>query len=383
MFTRSNAASILATAIVLAASSQDAIAGCPPDHVPVIYEVFSLAELSSALGNVCTGDTIVIKAGTYDVNSPIVIVSSTAFTIEGETGKGGELLSILDGGNTSQIMIASAINVTLRNLVFQNGRQFGNSATTGDGAAMRCVRLNLIEGCRFQNNVASLGGGAVVFRGPQNTLVDGCVFLNNQAMYAGAVFHAQDSTSNPTSPTILNSSFIDNTATGTGGAVAAGGSSPTYDGCTFSGNQNLVSPPSNWNWAGGGAMHFNAGGSPMVINSFFTDNSVAGGQCGGAIWVGSVTNPVVVGNLLFCNNTCNGNESNLSGFAYNNIGGNEICDLCPADLNGDNVVNGGDLGLVVGYWDCCGANCLGDVNDDGCVNGVDLALVLGTWGPCP
>ena len=147
MFTRSNAASILATAIVLAASSQDAIAGCPPDHVPVIYEVFSLAELSSALGNVCTGDTIVIKAGTYDVNSPIVIVSSTAFTIEGETGKGGELLSILDGGNTSQIMIASAINVTLRNLVFQNGRQFGSAApAAGPAVNSRSQAPPLVSG---------------------------------------------------------------------------------------------------------------------------------------------------------------------------------------------------------------------------------------------
>jgi len=53
---------------------------------------------------------------------------------------------------------------------------------------------------------------------------------------------------------------------------------------------------------------------------------------------------------------------------------------CPPDLNGDGVVNGADLALVLGNWNSPGGAA--DINNDGIVNGADLALILGAWGPC-
>lgn len=52
---------------------------------------------------------------------------------------------------------------------------------------------------------------------------------------------------------------------------------------------------------------------------------------------------------------------------------------CPADLSGDNAVNGADLGLLLGAW----STAAGDLNGDGTTNGADLGLMLGAWGPCP
>jgi len=49
----------------------------------------------------------------------------------------------------------------------------------------------------------------------------------------------------------------------------------------------------------------------------------------------------------------------------------------PGDLNGDGVVNGADLAILLGAW---GGTGLGDINGDGTVNGSDLALLLGAWG---
>ena len=49
-------------------------------------------------------------------------------------------------------------------------------------------------------------------------------------------------------------------------------------------------------------------------------------------------------------------------------------------LNGDNVVNGADLGQLLGNWAGSG---LGDLNNDGVVNGADLGQMLGAWGTCP
>ena len=47
------------------------------------------------------------------------------------------------------------------------------------------------------------------------------------------------------------------------------------------------------------------------------------------------------------------------------------------DLNGDGVVNGADLGLLLGAWGTPGP---GDLNGDGTVTGSDLGLLLGAWG---
>jgi hypothetical protein len=49
-----------------------------------------------------------------------------------------------------------------------------------------------------------------------------------------------------------------------------------------------------------------------------------------------------------------------------------------ADLNGDGVVDGADLGLFSTVWGTDGSQG-GDVNGDGIVNGADLALILAGW----
>lgn len=62
-----------------------------------------------------------------------------------------------------------------------------------------------------------------------------------------------------------------------------------------------------------------------------------------------------------------------------------ISATCPADFNGDAVVDGLDLALLLGAWgDPCGLGpCPYDLTcDDSIVDGLDLALLLGAWGPC-
>ncbi|MBX3355427.1 MAG: S8 family serine peptidase [Phycisphaeraceae bacterium] len=47
----------------------------------------------------------------------------------------------------------------------------------------------------------------------------------------------------------------------------------------------------------------------------------------------------------------------------------------PGDLNGDGVVNGADLAILLGAW----GTSLGDLNGDGTTNGADIAILLGNW----
>jgi len=55
---------------------------------------------------------------------------------------------------------------------------------------------------------------------------------------------------------------------------------------------------------------------------------------------------------------------------------------CLGAINGDGVVNGADLAILLGAW---GPNpgSPSDLNGDGVVDGVDLSILLSAWGPCP
>ena len=53
---------------------------------------------------------------------------------------------------------------------------------------------------------------------------------------------------------------------------------------------------------------------------------------------------------------------------------------CPGDLDGNEVVDGGDLtGLLAGW----GTDGSGDLDDSGSTDGLDIAVLLSAWGPCP
>ncbi|MHC5023140.1 MAG: hypothetical protein ACYTGG_04415 [Planctomycetota bacterium] len=54
---------------------------------------------------------------------------------------------------------------------------------------------------------------------------------------------------------------------------------------------------------------------------------------------------------------------------------------CPADMNGDNVVDVVDMVSVILEWGCVG-DCAADVNADGAVDILDLVEVILDWGPC-
>ncbi|MCA9286801.1 MAG: S8 family serine peptidase [Phycisphaerales bacterium] len=56
----------------------------------------------------------------------------------------------------------------------------------------------------------------------------------------------------------------------------------------------------------------------------------------------------------------------------------------PGDLNGDGVVDGADLGLMLSLWGACAdcelIQCEGDLNLDCVVDGADLGVLLSNWG---
>lgn len=53
---------------------------------------------------------------------------------------------------------------------------------------------------------------------------------------------------------------------------------------------------------------------------------------------------------------------------------------CPADLDGDGMVGGSDVGVLLSQWGGPGS---GDLDGDGLVGGGDFGLLLSAWGDCP
>lgn len=51
----------------------------------------------------------------------------------------------------------------------------------------------------------------------------------------------------------------------------------------------------------------------------------------------------------------------------------------PANLNGDGVVDGADLGQLLGVWGPAAPGAPADLNHDGTVHGADLGALLGAW----
>jgi hypothetical protein len=58
--------------------------------------------------------------------------------------------------------------------------------------------------------------------------------------------------------------------------------------------------------------------------------------------------------------------------------------VCVADIDGDRVVDGIDLAIILARWGGATKDYpRADTNLDGTVDGSDLAAVLSAWGPCP
>ncbi len=77
------------------------------------------------------------------------------------------------------------------------------------------------------------------------------------------------------------------------------------------------------------------------------------------------------------------NDLNLAGSGLPHLGIAELgvsVPPCPADFDGDRIVGGSDLAVILSNWLGSGN---GDLDGDNLVNGSDLTTLLSAWGACP
>ena len=285
------------------------------------------------------GGVLALTAGTFTPSSTLDL-AGRALTIRGSIGGDGAPASIIDGGGTRRVLIINqgeTATTILESLVLQNG-----DADEEEGGALLIEDTSpTLINCRFIANRA-LFGGAISVRGGQPILTD-CWFEANEAQEGGGALYAFGG-----APILTNCTLRDNEATvGFGGAILGYlGSSIELSGGTVVENRAGAT--------GGGLYATNS--SQLTLTSTIV--------CGN-------TPDQIVGPLETDDATC------IQTTCFD-------CDLiaCPADLDGDGVVDGADLTLLLADWGCSGDDCPADLNTDGTVNGADLTIILSAWGDC-
>jgi len=115
--------------------------------------------------------------------------------------------AVIDGSNAKSFLTVTANNkLTINNLVIKNTKNANEAA----GIVVADKAYLTLNNCTFINNVASGKGGALLNRG--TTVINGCLFESNTAATGGAIWATGEYAG---SITIQNSKFINNKASNT------------------------------------------------------------------------------------------------------------------------------------------------------------------------
>lgn len=232
--------------------------------------------IEQGISDTGTGDTLYLNPGTYNkTNQDSNITINKNITIQ---GNGPTDQIIIDAQKESNIFtIGDGFKVTFINITFING--YNN-----DGGAIYNGRSQItFINCIFTNNTATGGGGAITSLYGSITIVNSS-FIGNSANIGGAIHHRGDNS------TITNSTFISNNA-GEGGAIRTFNSNLGVFNSTFIDNHGS---------AGGGAIKNDNGNNVLISNSLFINNTALGQ--GGAIGNNNGNNFTII-DSVFNNNT--------------------------------------------------------------------------------
>ena len=261
------------------------------------------------------GGVILFSCGavpaTIEVSSPIVFTKETVLD--------GEGVITLSGGGASRILyLDSAYNLTtprltVQRLTFINGISSNGSVDTagGGGAIYRDGGSLSVIDSTFRNNSSPLSGqdiagGAIYAFGGGETVISGSVFDGNSASNGGAIGSLNSDL------TVINSTFTNNAATGTGGNPGNGGCGGAVymDGADEITSMCGVSIVNNEAGAIGGGFFrvSNDNSGSLVMDKTTVDSntvtSSVSGNAGGLYLQGlelSITNSAIANNRAFYN----------------------------------------------------------------------------------
>lgn len=245
----------------------------------------AFVDLQDALASAKTGYEIWVAKGTYRPDQGAGKTPgdrSASFQLPGNVAVYGGFA----GGETDTATRAWNTNKTILSgdLAGDDGPAFANRSDNSTHVLLGQEGAKL-DGFWVMGGAGGDGGGLYNAGPSDKVTIVNCTFMDNQASgNGGAIYSYWDS-----SPTIINSRFIHNSA-GSGGAFYGNWSSePTIYGSLFVGNSS----------SSGGALHVEWNtNAAVIINSTFASNTASGS---GAIYLdwrasADITNSVFFGN---------------------------------------------------------------------------------------
>lgn len=351
-------------------------------HVPTAY-----GTIQAAIDASVDGDLVLVAPGNYHeairFNGKSVVVRSTGGAgvtkiARPDAAPRGPTVNF-DSAET-RLAVLDGFTVSNGNGVFTDifgcncdGYQLGGGIHIANASptVRNCVITQ--NGCF---TYFSRGGGIYVAGG--SALVEACVVRDNYANGAygsGGGIHVAGG-----APTFVDCVIADNSVSsyhaGDCGGIAVAGGSPTFSNCRVTGNSSNGS----------------IGGMCLSASTTLT-RVYLGSENGSAGYAGAFTDGG--GNHLAGDCNANGVPDHLdivngpsNDFDSDGMPDECFCDhtadeCCPADLYRDGLVNGIDLGILLGQWGPVQPNTIADIDGDGIVEGKDLAVLIAGWGTCP
>ena len=336
---------------------------CSEDGQTIVVAVGQ--SVQTAIEVVPDGGTVLLSAGSYneaiDLGSKNLVLQGDAADPSSVVLDGADLetsVISITGGQNSTTMV---IGVTIRNGMIGSPLPGQPTSRVGGGLFVDSSSPT-IRDCVFDSNRSGFGGAIYLRYGAAD--LEHCTFTGNSATTDGGAIFAFDPYGE-----IFQCSISGNTAVNHGGGVKI-----------VLGEMDVVETQIEENQAGqGGGLYWfaNADTAPLqVIGCNIVENMAL--EDGGGIKTREGFPGVELSNTTVCDNA----PDEVNG-EYVDLGGNTLC-ICIGDLTGDGLVNGADLGILLGSWGPCPptGSCIGDVTGDGQVTGADLGLLLGSWGEC-
>lgn len=284
--------------------------------------------------------------GVYMTNNSTASYSGGSISTNTATDEGGGVFvnngsasfNSVDINNNTSTDRGGGIYVNGGSPSFTNSNINSNTVTDnnehGGGMFVRGSSAPTVTGCTFNGNSCTYNGGAIYSESNAWTVaIDGNTFINNTATGTGGdsrgrggAIYIQSS-----APPITNNTFTSNTATMTtvnrysgGGAICINGQSPQIIGNTFTGNTASTSS-SGTDCGRGGAVYLVSSSSTLTNNTFNNNNGHLGGAFATANCTGfTMTNCTFSGNSV----TAYRDNTGWGGAVYTNGGGVSIISQC-------------------------------------------------------
>lgn len=278
--------------------------------------------IQDAIDSSQNNDMVLLGSTTYSSGGRTIEVAKKNLTIQGQSNSNR---ATLDGnGLNTTLIVRTGSTVVLRYINFVNCTSINNHALDIHGEVIieNCTFSNCygnggsaiylsddalvatIIDCTFINNTATSDGGAISSYGSSNLKLINCYFENNTALNSGGAVGIRN---NGVNTEIINCIFFNNTAT-YGGALYIVGSTTIRD-------SKFINNRASRN---GGAIFASGTSLLTVLSSNFTNNTAT--NSGGAIY--STTRINIRDNCVFNNNRVNnGNGGAISSEESLNIMG--------------------------------------------------------------